>query len=185
MALNKGDLMARPREFELEDALRGAMDVFWTQGYRATNLPDLLKAMGLTRGSFYQAFGDKEAAYLKALDYYDSEVVSKVVGMLNSCEKESAIDCLMPMFQPNGKEEKGCFICNAMVELGSENERAAAKTKAMAARLRNGILGVLVRYGAGQNGRSVAETADLILHLYFGKQAMGKAGGAQDDWESR
>ena len=70
--------MARPREFEYEDALRGAMDVFWTQGYRATNLPDLLKAMGLTRGSFYQAFGDKEAAYLNALDYYDSDIIKEV-----------------------------------------------------------------------------------------------------------
>lgn len=177
--------MARPREFKFEDALRGAMDVFWTQGYRATNLPDLLKAMGLTRGSFYQAFGDKETTYLQALDYYDSEVVSKVVGMLNRCEADSAIDCLMPMFQPNGNEERGCFICNAMVELGCENEKAAHKTRAMADRLRNGILGVLIRYGAGSTGRSAPETADLILHLYFGKQAMGKAGGRQQDWEGR
>ena len=177
--------MARPREFEYEDALRGAMDIFWAQGYRATNLPDLLDAMGLTRGSFYQAFGDKESTYLKALDFYDREVVSKVVAMLNSCTGEDAVACLMPMFQPNGNEERGCFICNAMVELGSENDKAAQKTNAMAVRLRNGILGVLTRFGAGGSDRPVTETADLILHLYFGKQAMGKAGSAQDDWRGR
>lgn len=177
--------MARPREFKYETALQGAMDIFWQQGYRATNLPDLLQAMGLTRGSFYQAFGDKEATYLQALDFYDQQVVSKAVDMLNRCDAKSAVACLMPLFLPNENEKRGCFICNAMVELGSENQRAAEKANAMATRLRNAILSVLARYGVGTAGRDVSETADLILHLYFGKQAMGKAGGSRADWENR
>ncbi|GFE49711.1 TetR family transcriptional regulator [Roseobacter cerasinus] len=177
--------MARPREFEYETALQGAMDIFWQQGYRATNLPDLLQAMGLTRGSFYQAFGDKEATYLQALDFYDACVVSKTVDMLNQCNADDATACLLPLFQPNGKEARGCFICNAMVELGSENRRAAEKANAMAGRLRAAILGVLTRCGEGRGERSPSDTADLMLHLYFGKQAMGKAGGSSNDWEAR
>ena len=85
--------MARPREFNYEDALHGAMNIFWQKGYRATTLPDLLAAMEMTRGSFYQAFGDKEATYLEALDCYDEAVVSKTVEMLSRC-KEGTLDAL-------------------------------------------------------------------------------------------
>ena len=70
-------LMGRPREFDPDTAIAGAMQIFWRQGYKATNLPDLLAAMGLTRGSFYKAYGDKQAVFLEALDHYDREVVSR------------------------------------------------------------------------------------------------------------
>ena len=177
--------MARPREFNYKDALHGAMDVFWQRGYRATNLPDLLEAMGMTRGSFYQAFGDKEATYLEALDYYDTEVVSKAVEMLISCDKETATACLLPLFQTNENDKRGCFICNAMVEMGPEHPKAAQKARAMADRLRQAILVVLERYPPNHRQRDLPETADLILHLYFGKQAIGKAGGSTEDWQGR
>ncbi|WP_168798084.1 TetR/AcrR family transcriptional regulator [Pacificoceanicola onchidii] len=177
--------MARPREFNYDDALRGAMEIFWQRGYRGTTLPDLLAAMGMTRGSFYQAFGDKEATYLAALDYYDTAVVSTVVDRLGRCAAPSAVACLLPMFQSSEADTRGCFICNAMVEMGPEHPEAAQKTRAMADRLRRAILSVLEHFASPSPDRTLPETADLILHLYFGKQAMGKAGGAAADWEGR
>lgn len=177
--------MARPREFDYKAALQGAMDIFWRRGYRATALPDLLAAMGMTRGSFYQAFDDKEATYLEALNCYDAEVVSKTVAMLNTCNKETAIACLLPLFQSNDSEKRGCFICNAMVEMAPENSEVARRTRAMADRLREAVASVLERFGHNLTERDLVETADLVLHLYFGKQAMGKAGEANADWEQR
>ena len=82
--------MARPREFDPEKALKGATDIFWRQGYKATNLPDLLAAMGLTRGSFYKAFRDKESVYLQALDHYDRSVVTPTVNRLDMCYGDHA-----------------------------------------------------------------------------------------------
>ncbi len=73
--------MARPREFDIEEAVEGAMQIFWRQGYGATNLPDLLTAMGLTRGSFYKAFKDKRAVYLAALQRYDEQVIGGAVSL--------------------------------------------------------------------------------------------------------
>ena len=37
--------MARPREFEISDALEKAMEAFWAKGYEATSMVDLMKAM--------------------------------------------------------------------------------------------------------------------------------------------
>lgn len=62
--------MARPREFNEQVALDRAMDVFWRQGYQATSTDDLMKAMGIGRGSFYNAFGSKRKVYLRTLDRY-------------------------------------------------------------------------------------------------------------------
>ncbi len=62
--------MARPREFDLNQVLEKAMDVFWKQGYHATSISDLTEAMGLLRGSVYAAFGDKHQLFLAALERY-------------------------------------------------------------------------------------------------------------------
>jgi TetR/AcrR family transcriptional repressor of nem operon len=178
--------MARPRSFDVDTALDGAMDIFWRQGYTATNLPDLLTAMGLTRGSFYKAFTDKENVYLAALDQYDRKVVDRTVDALANCESPTPTDCIGLLFSGAKDPGRGCFICNAMVELGPIQSEVSDRTNTMASKLRNGIADVLVRYGAGpkpgEPAQSVQEKADLILHLYFGHQAMGKASTGRQDW---
>ncbi|SFK97571.1 TetR/AcrR family transcriptional regulator [Shimia haliotis] len=176
--------MARPREFDMDTALDGALDIFWRQGYVATNLPDLLMAMGLTRGSFYKAFRDKLSVYIAALDRYDDQVVSATVATLAGCDAGSAQACLSVLFSPEADARKGCFICNAVVELGPANETVAAKAEAMTVRLRNGILGVLDRFEVGEVGEKRTATADLILHLYFGHKAIGKGGKPREDWSA-
>ncbi|WP_412553261.1 TetR/AcrR family transcriptional regulator [Shimia sp. MIT1388] len=177
--------MARPREFDIAKALDGAMRVFWRQGYKATNLPDLLRAMKLTRGSFYKAFGDKGAVYYHALERYDEEVVSANLAALKACDAPDATTCLMPMFTLSDAADHGCFICNAMVEVAPDNPKVAQKTQEMADRLKEGILGVLKVRDVGLSPTHRADLAEMILHLYFGFQAMGKSGRAQDDWEGR
>lgn len=174
--------MARPREFDMDKALDGALDIFWRQGYVATNLPDLLTAMGLTRGSFYKAFRDKLSVYVASLDRYDTQVVSATVAALEGYQGTSAQECLSVLFSPEADARKGCFICNAVVELGPENDVVAAKAEAMTARLRGGIQDVLERFDVGEAGEKRAATADLILHLYFGHKAIGKGGKPREDW---
>ncbi len=62
--------MGRPREFEIEDALDAAVKAFWSRGYKATSLEDLMKATGLHKGSLYKAFGGKHAFFKSALEHY-------------------------------------------------------------------------------------------------------------------
>lgn len=44
--------MARPREFEPEEALDAIMGVFWRQGYEGTSLQDIEAATGLNNKAF-------------------------------------------------------------------------------------------------------------------------------------
>ncbi|MFD3457667.1 TetR/AcrR family transcriptional regulator [Streptomyces sp. NPDC058691] len=61
----------RPRAFDSDTALDRALEVFWRQGYEGTGISDLTKAMGINNApSLYNAFGNKEQLFRKALDRY-------------------------------------------------------------------------------------------------------------------
>jgi AcrR family transcriptional regulator len=60
----------RPREFDADQALDRALEVFWRKGYEGASLAELTEAMGINRPSLYAAFGNKEALFRKALDRY-------------------------------------------------------------------------------------------------------------------
>ncbi len=68
----------RPRSFDVEAAVERAMNVFWSRGYHATALPDLLRATKLSRGSLYAAFGDKHSLFLRALDRYIADALTRM-----------------------------------------------------------------------------------------------------------
>lgn len=71
--------MARPKEFDRDDALRAAVHVFWRQGYAATTTSDLVLAMGIGRQSFYDTFGDRRRLYVEALRRYAREEIAAQV----------------------------------------------------------------------------------------------------------
>ncbi len=72
--------MARPREFSTDDALGQAMDVFWSKGYQATTLGDLTRAMGISKSSFYDTFGSKDALYLASLERYRAALHDRLLS---------------------------------------------------------------------------------------------------------
>src|SRR5215475_5610995 len=66
--------MARPREFDVDDALDRATQVFWTRGYEGTSVQDLVDALGVNRASLYATFGDKAQLFSAVLDRYGDQV---------------------------------------------------------------------------------------------------------------
>jgi TetR/AcrR family transcriptional regulator, transcriptional repressor for nem operon len=62
--------MARPREFDAEQALDAAISVFRAHGYEGSSAQMLVDAMGIGRQSLYAAFGDKWQLYRSAVRRY-------------------------------------------------------------------------------------------------------------------
>src|SRR6478752_6102197 len=60
----------RVREFDVNDALDRAIEVFWRRGYEGATLDELTGAMNISRPSMYAAFGNKEQLFRKALERY-------------------------------------------------------------------------------------------------------------------
>lgn len=69
--------MARPREFDETQVLDRALELFWSRGYEATSIQDLVDVTGLGRASLYGAFGDKEAIFQRVLEHYLSLMPSE------------------------------------------------------------------------------------------------------------
>src|SRR5215472_9838533 len=66
--------MARALEFDYDKAIDRATRVFWKKGYSDTSLRDLLKAIGIGEGSFYNTLKSKKRLYLECLKHYNDTV---------------------------------------------------------------------------------------------------------------
>src|SRR5271154_20593 len=60
----------RPREFDREQGLQKAMQLFWSLGYDSTSMADLRAGLGIAQASLYAAFGSKEQLFREAVDRY-------------------------------------------------------------------------------------------------------------------
>src|SRR5580692_10846158 len=115
----------RPRSFDAEAAVERAMGVFWSRGYYATALPDLLRATKLSRGSLYAAFGDKHSLFLRALDRYVANALSRMEIELDS--RREPVDGLRAYLAgyvdrtsgANGR--RGCLLVATAMELAGHD----------------------------------------------------------------
>lgn len=64
--------MARAVEFNEEEAVQKAMQVFWEKGYNGASMRDLTAAMQINSSSLYNTLGDKQQLFFKCIDHYTS-----------------------------------------------------------------------------------------------------------------
>src|SRR5882724_11450078 len=76
--------MARPKEFDREEALRRAIPVFWEKGFAGTSTDDLVGAMGIGRQSLYDTFGNTRRLFLAALRTYNTGGISALLRKLRA-----------------------------------------------------------------------------------------------------
>ena len=123
--------MPRPKEFNPDDALEKAMQVFWHKGYEATSMEDLLTAMDLNRGSLYDTFGDKRQLFLKVLDRYCHGFVAEKFSLLD--QPGPALPTLRRFIHGMiegalaDPQRRGCLIANTVMELSPHEKDIAGK----------------------------------------------------------
>jgi AcrR family transcriptional regulator len=74
--------MVGMRQFDDEEVIATALDVFWRKGLHDATMQDLAAATGVQRGSLYNAYGDKEAIFLRAFDQYTEEFLETAANAL-------------------------------------------------------------------------------------------------------
>jgi TetR/AcrR family transcriptional repressor of nem operon len=112
--------MPRAREFDLERATDAAVACFWERGYAATSVRDLCAAMGVQSGSFYAAFGSKEACFRAALDRY-----AATQGIPTEPGPEALVAWFRAILSPS-RRGKGCLLVSSAVERPSLDDETAA-----------------------------------------------------------
>jgi TetR/AcrR family transcriptional regulator, transcriptional repressor for nem operon len=166
--------MPRHKEFDRDDALQKAMEVFWSRGYGAASVQELVEHMGINRQSLYDTFGDKHALYLLALDRYREVEGSKWIEMLE--RPGSVKKNLLQLFEGviegslRGRVRRGCFMGNAMSELAGHCKETAARTCSNMEMAERAFHGALLRgrkegeFKAVRDPRAVARFLYSSLH---------------------
>jgi TetR/AcrR family transcriptional repressor of nem operon len=113
--------MARTKDFDENEMLGKAIDIFWRKGYNATSMQDLVDGLGISRSSLYDTYGDKHTLFIKALGSYQNDASGKICAIINSAEPaKETIKKLLEFIAGellNDQEHKGCFMVNAEVEV--------------------------------------------------------------------
>ena len=174
--------MARHKEFDRDEALQKAMEVFWSRGFEAASIRDLVEHMGVNRQSLYDTFGDKHALFLQALDRYHEVESRKLFELLE--RPGSVKKALRQLFSGVvegsfcGKERRGCLMNNAMSELAGRCEATAEKTCRNMAAIEDAFYRALLRgkkEGELKGVRGPRAVARFLYSSFQGLVLMAKA----------
>ena len=173
--------MARPREFDMQEALNAAMSAFWERGYEATSMEDLLDAMGLTKGSLYKAFGGKHNLFLMSLhDYLDRLFENMKQSVDAGSDPVQSLTTLMGVVENLCCKQlipKGCFAVNTVVELSQRDEKASEILKRHLVRVEKllaKLIGSGQRSGDFRSDISAEHLAEAVFVYIFGMLAQSR-----------
>jgi TetR/AcrR family transcriptional repressor of nem operon len=121
--------VARSKEFDPQQALRAAVDVFWRNGYAKTSLDDLMAGMNVGRQSLYDTFGDKRTLYLSALGEYRDATQAAMRRLFDS--GHPVRDCFAALLlgicnESRADHERGCLLLSANLERNADDKDIAA-----------------------------------------------------------
>ena len=173
----------RPRSFDRDAALERAMQVFWRQGYEATSVSDLTRAMGINPPSLYAAFGDKEQLYLAALERYEQERRESVVRILE--EAPSARQAIERLLEEAASEMasgecRGCMLVLSTGQCADPRlqsalaERRAAPKRALKACFDRGL-----REGELARATDTSALADFYTTVFQGMTIQARDGASR------
>jgi len=113
--------MARPQIFNQQWVIAKAVECFWVKGYSETSMADLLKAMNISRSTFYNNFGDKRQLFELCLQVYSLQA-QQILNMTLLSDKSSAFEAIKQFFSivllapDHDLLSKGCLLVNTIAE---------------------------------------------------------------------
>ncbi len=175
--------MARPREFDVDQAVDEAMRLFWEQGYQRTSMSDLERAMNIGRASVYAAFPNKEVLFLRALERYRERYTVPCLSILD--EDPAPLDALGALFDRLAARYAGAANppgCLVVLNTGHVTAEAPEAKRALAASVAEGegriarTLRRAVAAGALRDGAAVPALARFLVSTTQGMASMARLG---------
>ncbi len=112
--------MGRPKEFDRDQVLAKATDLFWRFGFSKTSTQQLVEHLGINRKSIYAEFGCKQGLFEATLERYNKVIVDRNFGPLES--SSGGLSEIEEIFRLFARESRGrgsglgCLLCNTAVE---------------------------------------------------------------------
>ncbi len=175
--------MARPREFDRDEATESALALFWREGYAGAGIAELERATGVGRKGLYNTFGSKEGLFCEALELYIDRAEALILAPLEAPDAGRAeVESILRMLaSPHGhlKQRRGCLLCHAAADGEADSEAVTRSVRGYFRRLREGFAHALRGAQAADElgvGRDPEILGDFLVGTVMGLSAMARAG---------
>lgn len=159
--------MARLQTFDTQEVLTKASKLFWKLGYNNTSINDLEKAMGISRISIYNKFGNKEGLFVTITDNYTDMAMPVIHQILQEKKLDGVVELFEMIQTPNPTLPSKilCYlIVNTTLSTQNTSEKIISRLHDFQSQVRGEILQLLL-----QEKQSEAEAkADLLISLLWG-----------------
>ena len=167
-------MIGRPREFDLDEALDTALTVFWSKGYEATSMMDLVEAIGANKPSLYSVFGSKEGLFFKVLERYQSRLGAFAAPELQRSSARQGLEAFLralATFQSGPKTPAGCLLVQGAL---AGSQEAQGVYKVLCEARETGVQMIRAVLERAQQQRELPPGTDLdALARYFGTVSNG------------
>ena len=170
--------MGRPAKFDRSEALQEAMEAIWEEGLERSSVKRLSERLGMTRSSFYNAFGSRDDLFREVLPSYreispdawlhaPGPALPRITTMFREVCRVRAAD----------PDAKGCLIVNAICELPAKQTGLSEDLSVLFEKSVQDIqaqLELAVAEGDLPQDRDVHALALAVKNLLLGLNVMSK-----------
>lgn len=173
--------MARPQEFEYEQVLNSAMQLFWRKGYATTSIKDLTEATKLQPGSLYGTFKNKRSLFLQSLDFYFLNLYALINNILHS--DKAPLERISNFFDyfitqaENDTDRKSCLLVNTLLEIPTQDKEVNEQVANMFLKVEKEFSKVLAEaqvQGDLKKEADVEALAKMLMSGIFGLQVYNR-----------
>lgn len=178
--------MPRSKEFDVDEALDRAVDVFRRRGFEGASMAELQVAMGIGRQSIYDTFGDKKHLFVRALDRYTAQGRASLAASLSADDASLAalrghLEGLIRFLTP--REPSGsCLVAAAIVEVGPQDSDVASRCRKNEGHVRGAIRAALrraVERGEVREDLDVDAASLMIMGQVYGMSVLARNGASR------
>lgn len=174
--------MAGRKQFDVDEALRRAMLVFWQWGYSEASIERLTDGTGLGRGSLYGTFGDKSRLFRQSLLRYAETYRPLYEQALSHPETRTVVTAFLQVTLNRIGDPAvpdGCLLTMSAAQLQALDPESQALVRTMIAELRTSLEQALL--GAGADEREAAELALRTLATNKSLAVLSRAGFTSEE----
>ena len=167
---------ARKKEFNRESLLNQGVLFFMNQGYHGTGLQEILDAVNVPKGSFYNYFDSKEEFGAAVIQHYIEPFILRLSTHLQLSDSD-ALGAIRRYFNEliveleENKFKGGCLLGSLMGEIGSTSDVCQQSLQSAIARYRDLLQSGLAQaqqQGSVRTDKTPEVMADLLINTWQG-----------------
>ncbi|SFE69989.1 TetR/AcrR family transcriptional regulator [Nitrosomonas sp. Nm166] len=164
------------KELNRENLLNQGVAFFIAQGYHGTGLQEILDAVNVPKGSFYNYFDSKDDFCAEVIQHYIHPFIAQLSIYLNQSDTDALgairryFDELIEELEKNAFKG-GCLLGNLMGEIGNSSDACQESLQSAVKNYRDLLQSGLARaqqQGTVRRDKTAEEMADLLVNTWQG-----------------